>query len=183
MQSATDMFNAMSHKKNTCVTMKSALPNKNGLISWDCTSAASISAGVTVLRTAQLLPFRSNKPALDDQEMTWIQDMKSKPMEGRTQSDPISVIRRWFYLWTGHSTSERRPQRNDCGKQTFRLIQLFPKITSMQGLMEVQRWLWSQPWQESTDDQRAMFFLKILSTFLHVLKTRRSRSCSPSLGK
>lgn len=103
------------------------------------------------------------KPALDDQRLTWIQNVKRKPAEGRAQSDPISGSKRQFYLWTGHSLSQRRTQRNDCGKQAFRLIQLFPKLTLMQGLMEVQRWLWARPWQVSTGDKRSMLFLKLLS--------------------
>lgn len=55
------MFSALPHKKNPCVTMMSALPNKKGLIPWDYTSAASILAGVMVLSTVQLQPFWSTK--------------------------------------------------------------------------------------------------------------------------
>lgn len=55
------IFNTLSHRTNSHVTMISALLNKKSLFPWDYMCASSISAGITVLNTAQLQPFRSNK--------------------------------------------------------------------------------------------------------------------------
>lgn len=92
LQSAMGMFSALPHKKNLCHN-DICPPEQEGsqplglhicsfhFIELQCSAPLNCSlSGLT-------------KPALDDQRLTWIQNVKRKPAEGRARSDPILAAR------------------------------------------------------------------------------------------
>lgn len=161
------IFNTLCHRKNSHVTMISALPNKKSLSFPGTTRVSSISAGVTVLNRAQLQPFTSNKTcfgwpetALDTEGEEEACGMKSSDQACQRQQKAVSHVNR-----PQHKRKESSKKWQwETGLQL--LIQLSAKLISMPGLMEVQRCLWPQPWQVSAGDQRDILFLKTFGACL-----------------
>lgn len=161
------LFNTLPHRKNSHVKTISALLNKKDFLG-PGTTRVHLPFQQASQCSTQLSCNLSGlmKSALYGQRLPQIQNVKKKPVEWRAQTKAASSSRRHFYVWTGHSISERKTQKNHSGKQAFKLIQLFAKLISMPGLREVQKCLWAQLWQVSAGDQRNILLLKLFGAHL-----------------